>query len=57
MKKAAHDAPLFSVAKKLAYGDLFRQVLSECFRASAETPRPTGKAGRYEQKSEGLRPL
>jgi len=46
-----------SLSKKLACGDLFRQVLSECFRTSAETPRPPGKAGRYEQESEGPLPL
>ena len=44
------------LSKKLACGDLFRQELSECFRASAETPRPPGKAGRYEQNWRGCGP-
>ena len=44
-------------AKKLACGDLFRRKLKKCFCASAETPRPAGKADGYEQKLEGLWPL
>ena len=46
-----------SVSKKLACGDLFRQMLKKCLRPGAQTPRPPGKAGRYELTLEGLRAL
>ena len=46
-----------SLSKKLACGDLFCQELAEMFSAKPKTPRPPGKAGRYEPESEGLRPL
>ena len=43
--------------KKLAFGDLFRQRLKKCLRPGAQTPRPPGKAGRYDFILEGLRAL
>ena len=36
-KKRERLHTLLSLSKKLAFGDLFRQELSECFRASTET--------------------
>ena len=45
------------LSKKLACGDLFRQMLKKCLRLKAQTPRPPGKAGRYELTLEGLRAL
>ena len=46
-----------SLSKKSAYGGLFRQMLKKCLRPGAQTPRPPGKAGRYESTLEGLRAL
>ena len=43
--------------KKLAFGDLFRQRLKKCLRPGAQTPRPPGKAARYDFILEGLRVL
>ena len=43
----------FGLPKKLAFGDLFRQRLKKCLRPGAQTPRPPGKAGRYELTLEG----
>jgi hypothetical protein len=42
-----------SVPEKLCFADLFRQIRSEWFRAGAKTPRPRGKAARYEFPLEG----
>ena len=47
----------FGLPKKLAFGDLFRQRLKKCLRPGAQTPRPPGKAGRYESTLEDLRAL
>ena len=41
------------LSKKLACGDLFRQQLSALFAPKAQTPRPAGKAGRYENTVRG----
>ena len=46
--------PRFSLTEKLAVVDLFRQKLKKCLRPGAQTPRPPGKAGRYEFTLEGL---
>ena len=46
-----------SLPKKSVYGGLFRQKLKKCLRLGAQTPRPPGKAGRYEFILEGLRAL
>ena len=46
----------FGLPKKLAFGDLFRQKLKKCLRPGAQTPRPPGKAGRYESTLEGFGP-
>ena len=56
----ARSSPLkgcFSLSKKSACGGLFRQMLKKCLRQGAQTPRPPGKAGRYEFTLEGLRAL
>ena len=47
----------WGLPKKLAFGDLFRQRLKKCLRPGAQTPRPPGKAGRYESTLEDLRAL
>jgi len=47
---------VFCMSKKLAFSDLFRQILVECFRAGAKTLRPPGKAGRYEKSQRGYGP-
>ena len=44
-----------SVSKKSGCAGLFRQKLKKCLRLGAQTPRPPGKAGRYELTLEGLR--
>ncbi len=41
------------MSKKSACGGLFRQKLKKCLRLGAQTPRPPGKAGRYEFTLEG----
>ena len=46
-----------SLSKKSACGGLFRQKLKKCLRPGAQTPRPPGKAGRYEFTLEDLRVL
>ena len=48
--------PGLSLSKKLACGDLFRQKLPVMFSAKLKTPRPTGKAGRYEYSQRGCGP-
>ena len=45
------------MSKKSACGGLFRQKLKKCLRPRAQTPRPPGKAGRYEFTLEDLRVL
>ena len=50
------DRPV-SLSKKSACGGLFRQKLKKCLRPGAQTPRPPGKAGRYEFTLEDLRVL
>ena len=47
----------FSLSKKSACGGLFRQKLKKCLRPGAQTPRPPGKAGRYEFTLADLRVL
>ena len=47
----------FSVSKKSGCAGLFRQIHKKCLRQGAQTPRPPGKAGRYELTLEGLRAL
>ena len=54
-KKPPHRAA--SLSKKSACGGLFRQKLKKCLRPGAQTPRPPGKAGRYEFTLEDLRVL
>ena len=49
--------PGLRLSKKSACGGLFRQMLKKCWRPGAQTPRPPGKAGRYELTLEGLRAL
>ena len=34
------------MSKKLAFGDLFRQMLKKCLRPGAQTPRPPGTGGK-----------
>src|SRR5699024_1270363 len=43
----------FSLSKKSGYAGHFRQMLKKCLRPGAQTPRPPGKAGRYEFTLEG----
>ena len=45
----------FSVSKKSGCAGLFRQIHKKCLRQGAQTPRPPGKAGRYEFTLKGLR--
>ena len=52
----AQGSPV-SLSKKSACGGLFRQKLKKCLRPGAQTPRPPGKAGRYEFTLEDLRVL
>ena len=49
--------PPSGVSKKSGCAGLFRQKLKKCLRLGAQTPRPPGKAGRYELTLEGLRAL
>ena len=46
-----------SLSKKSGRAGLFRQMLKKCLRPGAQTPRPPGKAGRYEFTLEDLRVL
>ena len=45
------------MSEKSACGGLLRQKLKKCLRPGAQTPRPPGKAGRYEFTLEDLRVL
>ena len=46
-----------SVSKKSGFAGLFRQKLKKCLRRGSQTPRPPGKAGRYDFILVGLRAL
>ena len=46
----------FSVSKKSGCAGLFRQIHKKCLRQGTQTPRPPGKAGRYELTLEGCGP-
>jgi|GEM_PF-5561240 len=57
-KKSGEVAPPpVSVAKKSGFAVLFRQKLKKCLCRGAQTPRPPGKAGRYDFILAGLRAL
>ena len=47
----------FSLSKKSGYAGFFRHRLKKRLRPKAQTPRPPGKAGRYELILEDLRVL
>ncbi len=47
----------FSLSKKSGYAGFFRHRLKKHLRPKAQTPRPPGKAGRYEFILEDLRGL
>ena len=50
-------AETVSLSKKSGCAGLFRQMLKKCLRPGAQTPRPPGKAGRYELTLEDVRAL
>lgn len=51
------DKGSFFFVAKARFGELFRQILHVLFLAVPKTPRPPGKAGRYEYSQRGFAPL